>query len=108
MDKFCIIYDRCDVDRAKSDKPWTKAIVTALGNQYLKSMKRCIVYPSNRVFRYIWNVVRVFFDPVTVAKIVMVGSKEELYKYVSPDQLLRHTGGTDDYQFDIEHVHNKL
>jgi hypothetical protein len=107
MDKFCIIYDRYDVDRAKSDTPWVKAIAKALGDQYPESMKKCIVYPSNRVFRYIWNIVKPFFDPVTAAKIVMVGGQDELYKYIEPDQLLRHTGGTDDYVFNVEHVESK-
>ena len=107
MDKFCIIYDRHDCDRAKSDTPWVKAIAKALGDQYPESMKRCIVYPSNRVFRYIWNIVKKFFDPVTAAKIVMVAGQDEMNKYIAPDQLLRHVGGTDDYEFDVAHVDNK-
>jgi len=106
MDKFCIIYDRDDVDKVKSDTDWTKAIAKALGDQYPESMKRCIVYPSNRVFRYIWNIVKVFFDPVTAKKIVMIGRKEDMYQYVEKDQLLRICGGTDDYQFHLDHVHN--
>jgi hypothetical protein len=84
-----------------------KAIAAALGNQYPESMKRCLVYPSNRVFRYIWNVVKVFFDPVTAAKIVMIGKQEELFKYVEPSQLVKRVGGTDDYEYKTEHVDTK-
>jgi len=53
MDKFTIVYNRVDVDNAKSDQDWVKAIAAALGNHYPERMKRCLVYPSNAVFRYV-------------------------------------------------------
>ena len=107
MDKFTIIYNRVGNENTLGDNDWVKAIAGALQHQYPERMKRCLVYPTDRVFRWIWKIVKVFFDPVTADKIAFVGNEKELQKYVSPDQLLREVGGTDDFVFDIEHLENR-
>ena len=107
MDKFTIVYNRLDIDSTKSDNEWVKEIGKALADHYPERMKRCLVYPTNTIFRYIWNIVKIFFDPVTAAKIQFVGTQEDLYKWVDKDQLLMCVGGTDPYVYDPSHVQTK-
>ena len=107
MDKFTIIYNRVGNEKTQGDTEWVKAIADALQNQYPERMKRCLVYPTDRVFRWIWKIVKVFFDPVTADKIAFVGSEKDLQNYVAKEQLLREVGGTDDFVFDINHLENR-
>jgi hypothetical protein len=59
-----------------------------------------LVYPTGYVFRFLWNIVKVFLDPVTRNKIRPLANIEDLKQFVEPQYLLRSLGGTSDYEFD--------
>jgi hypothetical protein len=70
-------------------------------------MKRAYVIPANMLFRTIWAIAKVFFDPDTASKIVFVSGTQTLKKYIDEDQLPVELGGTLNYEFDINHLLNK-
>ena len=57
--------------------------------------------------RYIWKVIKIFFDSVTADKIQMIGKQAELEKFIANDELLEDVGGTDTYEYKGEHVNSK-
>ena len=107
MGKFTIIYNRVDATTANTDIEWVKAMACALADHYPERMAKCLVMPADSVFRSVWKVAKVFFDPDTVEKIVMLATKEQLIEYVPLGQLLREVGGTDGYEFDASHVETR-
>jgi hypothetical protein len=107
LDKFTIIYNRLDVDNVESDNDWVKAIGKALADYYPERMKKCVVFPTNAVFRYIWKIVKIFFDPNTASKVCFVGNFSQLTQYFHQDEILKELGGNNEYVYDPEHVWNK-
>jgi len=111
MSRFTIIYNRVGVDEMEKetgldtgDSDWVKEIGKTLAKQYPERMKMCIVVPTSRLFRWVWSVIKHFFDPVTVAKISFAGKNEDLLRFMTADNLVEDVGGTNTYIFDAEHI----
>ena len=107
LDRFTIIFNRLDTNESNKDHEWVKRIGSALAAQYPERMKKAYVLPVNMIFRSVWSVVKLFFDPYTASKISLLAGPQDLLKYISSDQLLAELGGTLDYPFDPNHLFTK-
>ena len=56
------------------------------------------------VFWGIWNVIKIFLDPVTQAKIQPVLRLEGVQEFISDEYIPRSMGGSCDYLYDINSV----
>jgi len=73
-----------------------KRIMNQSDSYYPERAKRVLVINAPRIFAAIWKIVQHFLDPVTREKVQIYqdGATEQLFKYISPDQLPRFLGGT--------------
>ena len=67
-------------------------------------MKKAYVIPANILFRALWTIVKVFFDPDTAAKITFLAGQKDLQRYIDLDQIPVELGGTLDYNYDVNHL----
>jgi len=107
MDKFTVVYNRLDVDKKNRDLAWAEQIGKTLANHYPERMKKAFVIPANIIFRSIWKIVKVFFDPDTASKISFLSGINELYKYIDQDQVPMEMGGGLVYNYDVNHLFTK-
>ena len=105
--QFTIVYNRLHVEKKNRDLKWAENIGKTLANHYPERMKRAYVIPANMIFRTIWAIAKVFFDPDTASKIAFVSGPQTLKKYIDEDQLPVELGGTLDYEIDINHLLTK-
>ncbi|GMI16224.1 hypothetical protein TrLO_g12967 [Triparma laevis f. longispina] len=104
MDKFTIVYNRTRAEKKNRDLAWAENIGKTLANHYPERMKKAYVIPANVLFRTLWTIVKVFFDPDTAAKIRFLSGAKELQKYIDVDQLPVDLGGTLEYEFNVNHL----
>mmetsp|Transcript_28224 Transcript_28224/g.53414 ORF Transcript_28224/g.53414 Transcript_28224/m.53414 type:complete len:528 (-) Transcript_28224:46-1629(-) len=104
MDKFTIVYNRTRAEKKNRDLAWAENIGKTLANHYPERMKRAYVIPANVLFRTLWTIVKVFFDPDTAAKIRFLSGPKELQKYIAVDQLPVDLGGELEYEFNVNHL----
>jgi hypothetical protein len=107
MDKFTVVYNRLAVESKNRDFAWAEQIGKTLANHYPERMKRAYVIPANLLFRSIWSVVKIFFDPDTAAKIMFLSGINELFKYIDRDQVPKEMGGDLEYEYDVNHLFTK-
>ena len=107
LDKFTIVYNRMMVEKKNRDLKWAENIGKTLNNHYPERMKRAYVIPANIVFRSIWSVVKLFFDPDTASKIAFMSGPNDLLKVIDKEQLPPALGGTLEYKFDPNHLFTK-
>ena len=93
--RFTVLYDRQDFVKSDNlDMDLLKAIAKVLSDNKPEAMERACVYPCGILLRGLWQIVKWFFDPVTRAKISMLGSPEAFQDYVANDQLMDDMGGS--------------
>ena len=108
MDKFTIVYNRMEATTKNRDLKWAENIGKSLQQHYPERMKRAYVVPANVVFRALWSIVKIFFDPDTAEKVAFLSGPNELKKYIKDEQLPVELGGTCEYKYDVEHLFTKL
>lgn len=93
--KVTVIYDRQGFSVSRNlDRQLLKAIGQVLSENYPERLHRVLIFPCGLVLRGVWRVFQFFFDPVTRAKVKMLGSQEDFAQYIAPDQRLEAQGGT--------------
>ncbi|KAJ3245914.1 hypothetical protein HDU78_008250 [Chytriomyces hyalinus] len=94
--KLVVIIDRIGMTPANYDQPLGKAIIACM--QYFpEQFEAYYVFPKNAVLMVAWKVTRVFLDPVTVARIKLLGEgevKATLGAIIPQNELLVRYGGT--------------
>ncbi|KAJ3293045.1 hypothetical protein HDU79_000761 [Rhizoclosmatium sp. JEL0117] len=73
--KLIVIIDRIGMTPANYDQPLGKAIVSVMPH-YPELFESYYVFPKNAMLMVAWKVTRVFLDPVTVARIKLLGEAE--------------------------------
>jgi len=107
LEKFTIVYNRVKVEKKNRDFAWAENIGKTLANHYPERMKRAYVIPANIIFRTLWGIAKVFFDPDTASKIAFVSGPTGLKKYIDVEQLPVELGGNLEYKFDVDHLFTK-
>ena len=72
----------------------SKRISSLAGANYPDTVHRLLVLNAPRFFGFIFRLVRPFIDPVTAAKVVMLGSVEELFEHVPRAAIPKAMGGS--------------
>lgn len=80
--------------------PVLRALSGSLGVNYPERVRNLVVYPVPMSFRWMWNIVKAFLDPVTADKVVLLGNgapsqgapwrgcdREQLSRYVDMSTL---------------------
>ncbi|KAJ3023352.1 UNVERIFIED_CONTAM: hypothetical protein HDU68_008653 [Siphonaria sp. JEL0065] len=73
--RLIVIVDRIGMTPANYDQPLGKAIVGVMPH-YPELFESYYVFPKNAMLMVAWKVTRVFLDPVTVARIKLLGESE--------------------------------
>ncbi|KAJ3224349.1 hypothetical protein HDU81_008617 [Chytriomyces hyalinus] len=94
--KLVVVIDRIGMTPANYDQPLGKAIIACM-QFFPEQFEAYYVFPKNAVLMVAWKVTRVFLDPVTVARIKLLGEgevKATLGAIIPKDELLVRYGGT--------------
>ncbi|KAI8620115.1 hypothetical protein BC830DRAFT_1100687 [Chytriomyces sp. MP71] len=94
--KLVVIIDRIGMTPANYDQPLGKAIIATMVH-FPEQFEAYYVFPKNAVLMVAWKVTRVFLDPVTVARIRLLGEGEVkpiLGAFVPKEELLVRYGGS--------------
>ena len=83
-----------------ADIEFARTLTTMLANNYPERLCRTIVYPSSVVFYGIWQVVQIFLDPVTRAKVKPVMYLAGVQEFIEDKYIPKDMGGDCEYQFD--------
>jgi hypothetical protein len=94
-EKITVIFSRKESQRANLDLDWVKMCAEVFQNNYPERLHRATVSPINLLFRSIWSVAQLFFDPKTREKIVLgAGDQSFLEVVAQPADLPVELGGT--------------
>jgi len=104
---MCWIIDVKDASLSLSTVKQVKDMFTKMGDYYTERLGRCIVINYSFTMGLIWNFVKPFLAPETVAKYqLMKGGKDELLpaftKYVDKSQLIQEFYGDAKYVYDFD------
>ncbi|KAI9146087.1 CRAL-TRIO domain-containing protein [Paraphysoderma sedebokerense] len=75
-DRITVVLDYFDTTFAHKDLALTKIAAVSLSQHFPEVLDEVILVPSNWLVSFLWNTVRLFLDPVTVAKIKLLGSSD--------------------------------
>jgi len=101
-EQFVVIFNRVGGTKQNVDLDWARVVGSILQNNYPERLGAAYVAPVNLLFRGLWRIASLFFDPKTANKIKLLGSTSELLNYIDSDNLLEELGGKLKYHFDIE------
>lgn len=90
--QFVMISDRTGMTRANFD-PHSMKRIAALANYYPETMGAIYVLGANWLFHLIHKFVSTFLDPVTMGKMKLLDSLQDLQHCVDVQQLLQEYGG---------------
>jgi len=58
---------------AKKIVPFIKAVIALLERNFPERLSKCILYPLPRAATVLWKMIKIFLDPTTAEKIVVIG-----------------------------------
>lgn len=93
LEKITVIFSRIKSGRENTDLDWTKECGAVFQNHYPERLHVAAVAPINLVFRGIWQVAQLFFDPATRSKIVLAGNTKVFLNHVHEHDLAEEFGG---------------
>ncbi len=99
-EKISVIFSRKDSERKNVDLDWVKMCADVFQNNYPERLHRATVSPINLIFRSIWSVVQLFFDPKTREKVVLGAGDQSFLDVVAPAHLPVELGGASDAPLD--------
>ncbi len=95
-----MILDMRNLGWEHMDKAFIKHFVDMLSIRYPERLHRLIMFPVSLTFRSGWATFKMFLDPVSVKKVVILGECAGLLDYIEPSQLSTEDGGLDLWRFD--------
>lgn len=98
MEQITVLFDMEDTGMANMDLDYTRYIINLFKLYYPNSLNYILVYELPWVLTATFKIIKGLLPPKAVAALKFV-NKKNLKEYVSPDQMLRCWGGTDDYTF---------
>lgn len=104
-EKITVMFSRKESTRANVDLDWVKMCSEVFQNHYPERLHRATVSPINLLFRSIWSVAQLFFDPKTREKIVLgAGDQSFLEVVAQPADLPVELGGASEAPLDCRPV----
>lgn len=98
VETSCTILDLANVSVTKfyHVKDYVSRASTISSDRYPETMGKFYIINAPWAFSAVWSVVKPWLDPVTVAKINILGSsyKDELFKQIPRENLPQQLGGT--------------
>jgi len=96
--KVCLLINRVNAG-STADLEFFKQLSALMQDNYPERLFRTVVYPSGFIFWGIWQVVQVFLDPVTRAKVKPVMYLSGVHEFISNDNIPAVMGGASEYIF---------
>lgn len=82
------------------DLPFVRHIIGVFQDNCPERLGFLYVCPAPFIFRALWAIIRPWLNKKTQEKVKLVGTCEELKEYISPDQIPKRMGGTDEWEHD--------
>ncbi|KAJ8327994.1 hypothetical protein QVD99_006276 [Batrachochytrium dendrobatidis] len=97
-----IIFDRQNMRTDKSDLKIVAKLVPILQSHYPERLSRMYIFPTNMLFKVVWNMAKGYLDPVTLSKIHVKESPASLAGWVSRENLFVRYGGLANDPFETD------
>jgi len=97
--KYTILFDRTDAGLQNQDTEFTKFFTQVFQRMYPERLHMAIVYPSGVLFWTVWNIVKIFLDPVTRNKVKPCMYFYGVQEHIADEHIPVHMGGKCTYQF---------
>ncbi|KAL0485214.1 phosphatidylinositol transfer protein [Acrasis kona] len=94
VERYNIVYDAGQFGYKNFDLALSKDMFKLM-SYYAETLNNVYVLNANWVYRTILKIVKPFMDPVTFSKIKLLEDPNNLFDYVSRDQILVEHGGND-------------
>jgi hypothetical protein len=92
--KVTLLWSKVTFRTNNIDLEFLKALIGVMQDNYPERLQYLILYPTNRLFVGLWNVVKEWLPRRTSAKMKLLYSTDELSTVIDPSQRSQHHGGT--------------
>lgn len=99
VETVTVIFDMADAPMASLDLGSMQFMIQCFQNYYPESLGKCLIVNPPWIFSGFYRMVRPLLDPVVAAKVEIVTPGPDMYKYVSPENLLEAFGGISTYKY---------
>ncbi|KAJ2777315.1 hypothetical protein H4R18_005216 [Coemansia javaensis] len=99
-EKVCLLFDTTDMSVANMDWTFFKTFLNYLEHYYPECLGLVLIYNASWVFYSLWKLISPLLDPVVASKVHFASSPPDLQKFIAPDALPVHLGGTDAFKYE--------
>lgn len=99
-----IIFDMTDFSMANMDYTPVKFMIKCFEANYPESLGAVLIHKAPWLFSSIWSIIKGWLDPVVAAKIHFTKNREDLEKFISPNQIMKELGGAEDWEYEYVEV----
>ena len=71
---------------------------------YPESLGAVLIHKAPWLFSSIWSIIKGWLDPVVAAKIHFTKNREDLEKFIPPNQIMKELGGAEDWEYEYVEV----
>jgi len=100
--KYTILLDRSDAGISNQDLEFMRCFSQLFQRLYPERLNRAIVYPSSVVFWTVWNIAKLFLDPVTRNKVCPCMYFYGVQEWIADEHIPANMGGKSTYEFNHE------
>jgi len=100
VERGTVIFDLTGASLANFDYTFSRFMIHTMEAYYPESLGHCIIWSAPWIFQGAWRILSPLLDPVVHSKVHFCRTKEDLFKYIAPDQLQKRYGGKSDYEYE--------
>jgi len=97
-ERIAVIFDMSDASLSNVDVDLVKFQIACFTTYFPSSLAYILLFEMPWVLNAIWNLIKKLLTAEQQKFVIMV-KKHHMTKYIDPDQLFVHMGGTDDYKY---------
>ncbi|CAG8402386.1 unnamed protein product [Penicillium salamii] len=94
-----IVFDMTDFGVANMDYAPVKFMIKCFEANYPESLGTVLIHKAPWLFSSIWSIIKGWLDPVVAAKVHFTKNRQDLEKFIHPNQIMKELEGDEDWEY---------